>query len=56
MKLRRLTQNKKNKYNNNDDISMNITQLVLRKSKNMGFMGSKNKNSRNIDYFIPLSI
>lgn len=50
MKLRRLTQNKKNKYNNNDDNSMNITQLVWRKSKNMGFMGSKNKNSRNIDY------
>ena len=50
MKLRRLTQNKKNKYNNNDDNPMNITQLVWKKNKNLGFMGSKNKNSRNFDY------
>ena len=52
IQLRRLTQNKKNKYsdNENDNNSMNISQLVWRKSKNMGFIGSsKNKNSKDID-------
>ena len=52
IQLRRLTQNKKNKYsdNENDNNSMNISQLVWRKSKNMGFIGSsKNKNSKYID-------
>ena len=51
MKLRRLTQNKKSKnlYNDNDQNSMNITQLVWKKNRNMGFTGYKNNNSRNVD-------
>ena len=51
MKLRRLTQNKKsrNLYNDNDQNSMNITQLVWKKNRNMGFTGYKNNNSRNVD-------
>jgi len=28
---------------------MNLSQIVLNKSKNMGFFGFKNKNSRNIE-------
>ena len=48
--IRRYTQNKKTKYTLYDNNSMNLSQLVWQKSKNMGFVGSsKNKNSRNID-------
>ena len=46
MKLRRLTQNKKSKNIFND---MNITQLVWKKNRNMGFTGIKTNNSRNFE-------
>ena len=48
--LKRLIQIKNNKQNNDaDNNHMNLSQIVWHKSKNMGFVGSKNKNSRNIE-------
>ena len=50
LQLKRLIQNKGNKLiNDADNNNMNLSQIVWHKSKNMGFVGSKNKNSRNID-------
>ena len=47
-KIRNLTYSR-NKYNENDNNSnyMNLSQIVWHKSKNMGFVGSKNKKTRN---------
>ena len=48
--LKRLIQIKNNKQTNDaDNNHMNLSQIVWHKSKNMGFVGSKNKNSRNIE-------
>jgi len=50
LQLKRLIQNKSNKHiNDADNNHMNLSQIVWHKSKNMGFVGSKNKNSRNIE-------
>ena len=52
MQIKRLaqSQSKSNKnINYADNNRMNLSQLIWNKSKNMGFVGSKNKNSRNIE-------
>jgi len=50
LQLKRLNQNKSNKYiNDTDNNHMNLSQIIWNKSKNMGFVGSKNKNSRKIE-------
>ena len=52
MQIKRLvqSQSKSNKnINYVDNNRMNLSQLIWNKSKNMGFVGSKNKNSRNIE-------
>ena len=50
LQLKRIIQNKNNKQiNDADNNHMNLSQIVWHKSKNMGFVGSKNKNSRNIE-------
>ena len=48
--LKRLIQIKSNNnINDADNNQMNLSQIVWHKSKNMGFVGSKNKKSRNIE-------
>ena len=48
--LKRLIQIKSNNnINDADNNQMNLNQIVWHKSKNMGFVGSKNKKSRNIE-------
>jgi len=50
MQIKRLAQSKSNKnINYADNNRMNLSQIIWNKSKNMGFVGSKNKNSRNIE-------
>ena len=50
MQLKRLAQSKSNKnINYEDNNNMNLSQIFWNKSRNMGFAGSKNKNSRNIE-------
>ena len=50
MQLKRLIQIKSNNHINDvDNNHMNLSQIVWHKSKNMGFVGSKNKNTRNIE-------